>query len=177
VNVRFIAASNADFNQLISAGRFRQDLLERFGYFVIHLPPLAERQDEILPLVEHFLRNARSGNRRTTIPQLAPELAEVLLTAPWPGNIRELRSLTDYLALTSGQRPWIEVRDLPPQFLESLPRDRWRGDFSDCRVHRALDEADGNREAAARALGMSSRHIRRIVSKSKKQSDTGDSAS
>ncbi|KPV95568.1 Transcriptional regulatory protein ZraR [Pseudoalteromonas sp. P1-9] len=82
VKVRVISATNADLQQDIKAGRFREDLYYRLNVIELRLPPLAERKDDIMPLVKHFLPNRECG--------LATEQA--LVNYPWPGNVRELEN-------------------------------------------------------------------------------------
>jgi len=89
VNVRVISATNADLPGEIAAGRFREDLLYRLNTVVIHLPPLRERREDILPLAEHYL--ARYCNRyKHTLEGFDRSARQVLETHLWPGNVREL---------------------------------------------------------------------------------------
>jgi DNA-binding NtrC family response regulator len=89
VNVRVLSATNADLAPEISAGRFREDLLYRLNTVVIHLPPLRERPEDILPLAEHYL--ARYGERyRRGIEGFDRSARQALGSHFWPGNVREL---------------------------------------------------------------------------------------
>jgi NtrC-family two-component system response regulator AlgB len=92
-NVRIVAATNCDLAAEVSAGRFREDLLFRLNTFELLVPPLRERQDDILPLarrfVEFFSRTQEDGQRR----ELLPEAESALASYRWPGNIRELRNV------------------------------------------------------------------------------------
>jgi DNA-binding NtrC family response regulator len=167
IDFRFIAASNADLLSLIESGHFRQDLLDRFGYFVIHLPSLAQRQDEIEPLSEMFLREESVVLDSTTPPRLAPEVLTVLQRAPWAGNIRELRFLCEYLAVTCVGHTWIELTDLPAKFVETLTLTDRPASHTPESVQRAVQESCGNREAAAKALGITPRHLYRLLSRTR----------
>jgi two-component system nitrogen regulation response regulator GlnG len=90
-DVRVLAATNQDLESLVAQGKFRQDLYYRLGVFAIHLPPLHERGDDLLLLVQHYLRrfNRELGKDVQTV---APAALEVLRQYPWPGNVRELQS-------------------------------------------------------------------------------------
>ena len=154
VNVRFLAATNADLEAAGTSGSFRRDLLDRFGYFVIRMLSLQERRDEILPLMGHYLW-ASAEQQRRPVPTLSAAVVHTLYHAPRPGNIRQLRSLCDYLvALSSGQSE-IDLDDLPDGFYSTqgdLPRGRLQPD----RVLSALSQTGGNKAAAARSLGSAS---------------------
>ncbi|MEZ6128397.1 MAG: sigma-54 dependent transcriptional regulator [Planctomycetaceae bacterium] len=92
VDVRVIAATNHDLEERVAEGRFRSDLFFRLRDFMIKLPPLRDRGDDIRLLAEHFLRKHRSALGRTAT-QLADATIDVLRQAPWPGNVRELESV------------------------------------------------------------------------------------
>ncbi|MCK6472802.1 MAG: sigma-54 dependent transcriptional regulator, partial [Planctomycetes bacterium] len=99
---RVIAATNADLERLAAGGGFRADLLYRLKGLCIHLPPLRERPEDVLPLLAHFLSAERAGR-----PQVAPEIAGALRAYPWPGNVRELRSVADlFRVLNAGGAPY-----------------------------------------------------------------------
>jgi two-component system response regulator AtoC len=91
-DVRLIAATNANLNLLLEEGKFRADLYFRLNVFAIPLPPLRERGDDLLLLIDHFV--ARFGQYLgKSVREVAPETIEALRTRPWPGNIRELQSV------------------------------------------------------------------------------------
>ncbi|MFY9252123.1 MAG: sigma-54 dependent transcriptional regulator [Fuerstiella sp.] len=92
VDVRVIAATNQDLEQLVAEGKFRADLFFRLRDFTIHLPPLRERGDDIKLLAQHFIRKHSAALGRTAT-QLADSTVEVLRKARWPGNVRELESV------------------------------------------------------------------------------------
>jgi two-component system response regulator HupR/HoxA len=91
VDVRVIAATNADLDADVAAGRFRRDLYYRLNVFPIRLPPLRERAEDIAALAEHFLRQACRRARRA-VPAVGPEALPLLRGYPWPGNVRELEN-------------------------------------------------------------------------------------
>jgi DNA-binding NtrC family response regulator len=157
VDARIIAATNADLRAMRDAGQFRRDLLGRFGFMWIHLPPLQERRDEILPLMTHYLRleGARLGREGTL--GLSRAVRDCLLIAPWEDNIREVRELCRYLVLRCREKAAVGLSDLPPAFLASLGQvtqaraaRSWRE-----RLDEALERNGGNVSAAARELGKS----------------------
>lgn len=91
VDVRILAATNIDIRRALSTKAFREDLYYRLSAFAIHLPPLRERRDDIVPLLQHFMQ--REGLRMGIVPrQLSSRLIDVCLQYPWPGNARELEN-------------------------------------------------------------------------------------
>lgn len=92
VDVRVIAATNHDLEELVAEGKFRSDLFFRLRDFIIKLPPLRERGDDIQLLTEHFVRK-HSSSLGKNVSQIAEGTMDVLKNAPWPGNVRELESV------------------------------------------------------------------------------------
>jgi DNA-binding NtrC family response regulator len=101
VDVRVVAATNADLEQQVEAGKFRSDLYYRLSAFPLELPPLAERRDDIVPLAEHFLRALASTSRCTPL-KLVLETRRVLEAQPWSGNVRELQQVMERAAILAG---------------------------------------------------------------------------
>jgi DNA-binding NtrC family response regulator len=100
VDVRLVAATNADLDHAASVGRFRSDLLYRLNIAQARVPPLRERLDDVLPLARHFLqKHSQRGGIAT--PELTPAAVEALLRHTWPGNIRELRNVIHFALLIS----------------------------------------------------------------------------
>jgi two-component system, NtrC family, response regulator HupR/HoxA len=91
VDVRVVAATNADLEADVAAGRFRRDLYYRLNVFPIHLPPLRERAEDIPVLADHLLREACQRTRRA-VPAVGMEALQLLCAYPWPGNVRELEN-------------------------------------------------------------------------------------
>jgi two-component system response regulator AtoC len=107
VDVRVIAATNADLDALVAEGRLREDLFYRLNVFSIAVPPMRERRDEILPLARHFAaRFARELGRG--VPELSAELRDLLLAHAWPGNVRELENLMKRLVVLDGDRALVD---------------------------------------------------------------------
>ncbi len=112
VNVRLVCATNRDLAELIREGRFREDLFYRINSFVVRLPSLRERMDDLPVLAEHLLAEiARENRTRTQV--LSVEAVQKLQSYSWPGNVRELRSVLAFGAAKAGVRPTIKPEHLP----------------------------------------------------------------
>jgi two-component system, NtrC family, response regulator HydG len=111
VDVRFVSAANADLENEIKRGEFRQDLFYRLNVVPVRLPDLKDRREDIPLLVQHFLNQfaTRGGE---PLRRVSPEAMRVLMTHNWPGNVRELENAVEY-ALTMGQSDLLGVEDLP----------------------------------------------------------------
>jgi DNA-binding NtrC family response regulator len=157
VDVRVIAATHQDLRQQIAAGRFREDLFYRLYVVPIHLPPLRERIEDILPLAEHFL--ARRGDK-----QLAADATACLIAHSWPGNVRELRNAMERAAVLA-RGGVITATDL--DFIVFAPKRgsdsvEWPDEdlpsatarLEEMLIRRALARSAGNRAEAARLLGI-----------------------
>lgn len=153
VDLRVVAATNIDLEDLVQRGGFAADLLDRFGHYRMLLPPLRERRGVILPLVRRGLEREWRRLGRTDVAELTPPVAQVLMRAPWAGNLRDVQSVCAYLAGNAGQV--IRVDDLPPVFLATVGVRA--GDLEDdqARIRRVIAESGGNHTLAARRLGMS----------------------
>jgi psp operon transcriptional activator len=95
VDVRVLAATNADLPAMAAAGTFRADLLDRLAFDVIRIPPLRERAEDIPLLAEHFARRMTSELKREYFPGFSTAAQDALLAHPWPGNVRELRNAVE----------------------------------------------------------------------------------
>jgi len=161
IDVRIIAATNADVAAAVAAGTFREDLFYRLNVVQIAVPSLRERADDIDLLVAHFIRryNHEFGKR---IQGLTPEAAEALRAYRWPGNVRELQNVVERsVVLVDG--PMIGVDDLPLELslgaagtaeTDTLPLNEASDRFERQIVLRTLDRVDGNVSEAARVLGL-----------------------
>ncbi len=118
VDVRVIAASNADLEKAVANGTFRSDLYYRFAVITIDIPPLRERPEDIIPLALHFVRTETDGDE--PVPTITPEAARVLTSYEWPGNVRELENAIRH-ALTFLQDGDITVDLLPPKIQMQKP--------------------------------------------------------
>ena len=111
VNVRLITATNRDLREQIVAGTFREDLYYRFNVIQLRIPPLRERRDDVLLLMQHYLERATT-TFGVHAPQLTPDASQLLVAYDWPGNIRELRNVAERLALRDARRT-LTADDLP----------------------------------------------------------------
>jgi transcriptional regulator with PAS, ATPase and Fis domain len=173
VDVRLVAASNRDLRADVEAGRFRADLFYRLNTFPVDLPPLNQRQEDILPLARHFLKRFSDSMERTPGP-LSSEASAALQAYDWPGNVRELRNTIERAVLltTPGQPVALEV--LPKQvlkrFSEQAPTSAARaslkkriGEFERELIQAALSQHGGVVRKAAAELGMSAVTLGRRV--------------
>jgi sigma-54 specific flagellar transcriptional regulator A len=112
-NVRIIAATHRDLDDMIERGSFRQDLYFRLNVFPITMPPLRERSDDLGLLINYF--NGRQQTRGNRPVQFTAHALEALTRYPWPGNIRELENLIERLAITHAGKI-IRVADLPSRY-------------------------------------------------------------
>jgi transcriptional regulator with PAS, ATPase and Fis domain len=163
IAARFIAATNRELPAEMAAGNFRPDLFYRLATFVIRIPALRDRVDDIVPLARRFLGAAATRSGVAAPPALRDDAVAALLAHPWPGNIRELRNVIERVLVMAQGRP-ITAADLalveppatPPPGAPSSMRDgAGAGAGERARIIRALVDARGNQSAAARELGMS----------------------
>ncbi|MCC6544164.1 MAG: sigma-54-dependent Fis family transcriptional regulator [Nitrospirae bacterium] len=115
VDVRIIAATNIDLENAVNEGKFREDLYYRLNVIPVVVPPLRERIDDIPLLMDHFLKHFNKSKKRE-IKGFSPEVIDILMTYPWPGNIRELENLVERLVILSSDGT-ISPDDLPKKFL------------------------------------------------------------
>jgi transcriptional regulator with GAF, ATPase, and Fis domain len=170
VDVRIIASSNVPLEGEVRAGRFRQDLFYRLNEFSINLPPLRERLEDVLYLANRFLAEASLEFGRA-IHVISDEAADVLLAHPWPGNVRQLRSVMRRAALLSQEGigpehlPALgpETSSAPPvKEADSAPQGRSLKVIAAAAaavaerqaISQALQETKGNKSAVARLLGV-----------------------
>jgi DNA-binding NtrC family response regulator len=112
VNVRVVAATNRDVNEVTSDGRFRADLLYRINSFQINLPPLRERPDDVEPIAAHLLKQLAGPN----VPEVTPDTLAALKSYAWPGNVRQLRNTLERAVLLANDGR-ITTAELPPEIV------------------------------------------------------------
>ncbi len=168
VNVRVVAATSRPLEKLVQEGLFREDLYYRLNVINLQLPPLRDRREDIPLLLHHFMQSLCEQVGRETIT-LDPELKRYLETHDWPGNVRQLRNCLESMVvlarsdvltmadlpatMSSGVNPCGHHVAIPPGTkLEDLEREA---------VEQALEQHNGNRTHAARALGISVRTLQR----------------
>jgi transcriptional regulator with GAF, ATPase, and Fis domain len=128
VNVRLITATNRNLEAEVAAGTFREDLFFRLNVIRLTLPPLRERVDDIMPLVQYYVQWYGQAHR-IPAPELTPETVAVLTAYRWPGNVRELRNVIERVVLKSGGRT-VRPVDLPSELtrVSGLPATGTAGD-------------------------------------------------
>lgn len=178
INVRLVAATNADLQKLVQDGKFREDLYYRINVVSINLPPLRERAGDIPLLMEHFLRDLtkRTGRDAQGFSRAA---RKALLAYQWPGNIRQLRNTIERMLVLDNDGV-LDIDGLPPEIAalvkDQLPdtedempsgADSLIGkpmtEVEKYYIQRALDLTDGNREEASRMLEIGERTLYRKI--------------
>ena len=168
VDVRVIAATNADLEADVDAGRFRRDLFYRLNVFPVRLPPLRERTEDIPALADHFLRQACRRARRA-VPAVGPEALLLLRGYPWPGNVRELENeieravaladdgrplgpkhLSDRIATGAGAPPSLQTLN---EAVEALKRRMLEDALREC----------GSKTQAAERLGLTRQSLQQML--------------
>jgi DNA-binding NtrC family response regulator len=167
-DARLVAATNKNLEDLVKAGKFREDLFFRLRVVEIHLPPLRERAGDIPLLAQSFLREFARENGKP-VNDFTADALEALMNYSWPGNVRELRTAIEHaVVLCRGEK--IGARDWPPSVRGGGGRGETplsqRNDLTVKEAEkqlmiRALKESDGNRTMAARKIGMSRRTFHR----------------
>lgn len=176
VDIRLIAATNADLGAMVKAGTFRNDLFFRLDVVSITLPPLRKRSDDIPLLFNHFLKEFNTKNNKQT-EGITPEAMDMLTAYSWPGNVREFRNVIERMVVLA-RAPRLTVRDLPSSIRTSVQGDAPRlgqtsrgdthhaepasiADGERIMIYSALKKNNGNRTLAAEQLGISRRTLQR----------------
>jgi two-component system, NtrC family, response regulator AtoC len=193
-DVRLIAATNKNLEQLVREGKFRDDLFFRLNVVRITMPPLRDRKEDIPILLRGFLRHFCKENNKQLL-DLTPDAMDALLTYDWPGNVRELRTAIEHgVVMATGQK--IALRDLPMAVRQAatakLPggvsaTEAFGEKASPLDLHetekklivQALAATNGNVTAAAKKLGISRRTLHRKINEmnlSKKSAQARDAS-
>ena len=177
VDIRLIAATNADLPAMVKAGTFRNDLFFRLDVVSITLPPLRNRPNDLPLLCDHFLKEFSRKNNKP-VQDITPEAMNTLSAYQWPGNVRELRNVIERMVVLS-RTPRLTVRDLPAALRAAVDAEHpraatgWKGeagraavpesmaDAERAMIYAALKKNDGNRTLAAHQLGISRRTLQR----------------
>ena len=185
VNVRLISATNRPLEEMVEAGTFRNDLYFRLKVVTVPLPPLRERRDDVVPLMDHFRKMFLKRHSKPTA-HFTPEVTKRFYAYDWPGNIRQLRNFVETMVVldTDGS---LGPDDLPPE-LDSAPAaaaaadlpalggaspmigqplaeiERWA-------IEETLKLTGGNREEAAKVLGIGARTLYRRLDQYKKEEE------
>ena len=160
-DVRLISATNQDLSKLMSEGKFREDLFYRLSVIPIKIPPLRDRKDDLIPLIEHFLNKFAELNKNK-INKIDREGKKLLLDYPWPGNIRELENLIERLCVISRDTDInsnLIARHLSGSITtthyDNLPLEEALFAFEKNLIVQAMKKADGVKNRAAKLLGIS----------------------
>ncbi len=170
VDVRVLAATNADLLQKVKDGSFRQDLYFRLKVVTIELPPLRERRSDIKLLIEHFLRHFRQAHGKD-VESIDRDALVALVQYDWPGNVRELRNAVESMVVRA-KGNILTRADLPPEIWAPLPADQdswqflagrsWQ-DVEKNHIRVSLELCGGNRMKTAKAMGVSERTLYRKI--------------
>ena len=171
VDLRVVSATNRDIRQMVTEGRFQEDLYYRLNVIPIHIPPLRERREDIPLLVEHFIRKhaQRAGKR---IDGIEPAVLQALEAAEWPGNVRELENTVERAVVMSPGAiigpdvvRLLGVASTPTAGLPSMSL-RQNLDWAEREsVRRALESANGVKKDAAEIMGISQRALSYYLAK------------
>jgi transcriptional regulator with PAS, ATPase and Fis domain len=176
-DIRLVAATNRDLAASIRDGTFREDLYYRLKVISVRIPPLREREADILPLAE-WLLDKHAADSAMPRPRLSDEVKQALLRYPWPGNVRELSNVTERCVLLAGDT--VGLCDLPEELMGSAmapaavavieTEDLFDLPYSDAVtaarrliVLRALEQAGGHQTRAAERLGVTQPYLSRLV--------------
>ncbi len=170
--MRIVAATNRELEHMASEGTFRNDLYYRLSTFIITLPPLRKRLEDIPALAQHFISN-HSFSRRID-KQFNKACLQRLMNYDWPGNIRELRNVVERAIILSNEQRYITPEHLA--FCGNLKRSDFSVQFNfghepnleemECYYFRLLmQKYSGHRATVAKILGVSERHVYRLLKK------------
>ena len=169
VDVRLVAATNRDLRAMVEAGTFREDLLFRLQVVTVELPPLRERAGDVPVLIDYFISELAEQHGRA-VRGITPEARTALVRYSWPGNVRELRNVIENMVVLA-RGEVLTREDVPQQVGDEGPAPQNRGSYN--LAGRSLEEverdlisanlelAEGNREKAAKILGMGERTLYR----------------
>ncbi len=170
VDVRIVAATNQDLENMVETGSFRGDLYHRLGQICLRVPPLRERTEDIVPLAEHFLKQTNPGL------SFSREAVRILEGHRWPGNVRELRNVVTKAALLARSTeigtgdlllapprpplPAIPLQTIPSAVSPAVPAENLDG-MEKSTILRVLAQTNGHQQKAAELLGISRRTLSR----------------
>ena len=163
IDVRIVAATNKDLRTLVKSGNFREDLFFRLNVLAISVPPLRDREDDVLLLASHFATQFAEELGVVPVPRFSDEALKILENYHWPGNVRELENLVQRLVvMTDGDL--IDVPDLPSMMRFSIGREaglqRTLADVEAEHIRNVLASTGGNKVRAAKILGIDRKTLR-----------------
>ncbi|KNC94994.1 helix-turn-helix domain-containing protein, partial [Trabulsiella odontotermitis] len=179
VNVRLVCATNADLPDMVEHGLFRADLLDRLAFDVVQLPPLRERQSDIMLMADHFAIQMCRELKLPLFPGFTEHARETLLSYRWPGNIRELKNVVERSVYRHGssETPLDEIiidpfqrKVAPPEPVENtltLPIDlrEFQQQQEKALLEQSLQQAKFNQKKAAELLGLTYHQLRALLKK------------
>ena len=170
VNVRFISATNRNLEEMVAEKQFRQDLFFRIKGVAIHIPPLRERREDI-PVLIHFFLQQSAEKYEKEIEGILPDAQQVLMGYSWPGNVRELKGVVENMVLLSSSKK-LGMDNLPDDIrpvkgvnssgitnLVGIPLEQAEQEL----IRNTLKMTNGNREQAAKLLGIGERTLYRKI--------------
>ena len=178
VDVRLIAATNADLEQDVKAGKFRSDLFYRLNVIPLYIPGLRERTDDLPLLVNHFI-NKYCERNKVDLKTLSPAALEALNKYDWPGNVRELENCIERAVLFSRGKI-IETDDFPAKVIEGKPRTIISENTPEtptlesiekAYIYFIMDKAKGKKTKAAKLLGIDNSTLYRKLERYKLQGE------
>lgn len=187
-DIRVIAATNRDLGKAVAEGEFREDLFFRLNVVPIHIPPLRDRPEDIIPLATYFLSQLCKEAKKPNL-QFAPETIHALKSNLWPGNVRTLRNVIEKSVILKSNGSFIEPSDLSLESLHiTIPKSsnalNFESSFHDAIEHykkqiilNALARSGGKRTKAAELLGLQRTHFSRLISKHLGQGDHSSNTS
>ncbi|MBI4854935.1 MAG: sigma 54-interacting transcriptional regulator [Acidobacteria bacterium] len=164
IDVRIITATHRDLHKAVEANTFRQDLFYRISVTNIHLPALRQRREDIPLLVAYFLEKSSSATKKI-VKEISADTMKLLMEYHWPGNVRELKNAIDFAVIHCANQI-IQINDLPTlvtksdilpatNIISNIQKSKEKTNLLERkRILDALDQANGNRAAAARILGI-----------------------
>jgi DNA-binding NtrC family response regulator len=182
VDVRVVAATNRDLEEMMNSGLFRDDLYYRLNVIDVRLPPLRKRVDDILPIAEHLLE---MHSRRSDPPRhirLSSEAQRALLAYDWPGNVRELQNTIER-GITLCRGDVIEAEDLPRQILEqkssdflsaAVARKMSLAELERHYIQQVLEDEGGNKTRTAQRLGLDRKTLYRKLEEYARTGEAND---
>ncbi len=174
VDVRLIAATNADLEDEVKAGRFRADLFYRLNVIPIFIPPLRERQEDIVILANYFV-SKYCEKMKIPVKTISPEALDCLRTYHWPGNVRELENTIERAVLLSRTKE-LTLNDFPERLTEpsqveivkdTQPSSPTLESIEKAYIHYVMSETGGKKSEAARILGIDTSTLYRKIDRYK----------
>ncbi|MDX1944374.1 MAG: sigma-54 dependent transcriptional regulator [Pirellulaceae bacterium] len=185
VNVRLVSATNRPLEEMVAAGKFRNDLYFRLKVVTVNLPALRERREDIIPLADHFRRLFVKRHHKQ-VKGLSPAATKRLYGYDWPGNVRQLRNAIETMVVLDADG-LLDLDDLPPELAEAAPAaiaesavagplsliGRTMDEIEQWAIEETLKLTSGNREEAAKILAIGARTLYRKLEKYQGGSEAG----